>query len=427
MFKNIKNKFKSKDNKTLLSNFFSLSALQMATYLFPLITFPYLVQILGIEIFGILAMATAINMYFKIITDYGFDLSATKEISIHRDNKRKVEEIFNAVMTIKLLLMGVSFLLLSILIFSFEKFSQYWEVYYLTFGLIVGETLLPVWFFHGMEKMKYMTILTILSKTIFTFSIFIFIQGEDDFMMVPLLYAVGAIISGIIGLFIINRQFNVKFYFQPVSVIKLYFKDGWSIFMQRFYVNLHNTTNVVILGLLTNDAIVGLYAIAARLIAIIGDIFKIVSRTYYPYFAKKYAIDPKQSFVNLKKLITYMFMFSTIVMMFMFLLDDWLLHVLTGDRYDVKILNILEVLNLTIIILPFFALFTNVLVAINQGRVLMNIARDTAIISLLLVGPIIYAYEAIGLAYLVLFLQTLIMIRYSSVILEKYKIINEGK
>ena len=424
MLGKIKNRFKEKENRVLLSNFFSLSALNMATYLFPLITFPYLVRVLGVEIFGVLAMATAIVTYFKIITDYGFDLSATKEISVHRADKSKVVEIFNSVMIIKLILLIISFLLFSILVFSFERFSQYWEVYYFTFGLLIGQTLLPIWFFQGMENMKYITILTIISKTIFTLSIFIFIKTKEDFILVPFFYALGAILSGLMALYIINKRFEVNFVWQPIAIVKKYFIEGWDIFMQRLYVSLHSNTNIIVLGLLTNDAIVGVYSIAARLIAIIGDIFKIVSRTYYPYFAKKYSTNPIKSFLNLKKLVKFMFLLSFVSMLLMFLLDEWLVKLITGSNYDARIIDVLNILNLTIIILPFFALFTNVLIAINQGKKLKYIARDTAIVSMIFVAPIVYFFSEIGLAYLVLFLQSMIMYRYSKIILQEYRRIN---
>ena len=123
MIGKLKYLFRSGDNKRLLTNFLSLSSLQMANYLLPLITLPYLVRTLGVDYYGLIAFATATITYFVLLTDYGFNLTATKDISIHRSDAEKVNEIVSMVMTIKLLLLLCSFILLNVLVFSFDRFA----------------------------------------------------------------------------------------------------------------------------------------------------------------------------------------------------------------------------------------------------------------------------------------------------------------
>jgi len=94
--------FKNKNStiNRLSGNFFSLMMLQAINYGAPLIIIPYLVRVLGIDLFGHYSFIMAVIMYGVIVSEYGFDLSATKLISLHRDNKSKVDEIFSSVIII---------------------------------------------------------------------------------------------------------------------------------------------------------------------------------------------------------------------------------------------------------------------------------------------------------------------------------------
>ena len=112
MFSIIKRLLNKEEYKKILENIVSLTGLQFASYILPLITLPYLTYILGPDRFGLTQYALSLILYFQMFTDYGFNLSATRELAIVREDKKKVSEIFNTVMFIKISLTVVSLIIL---------------------------------------------------------------------------------------------------------------------------------------------------------------------------------------------------------------------------------------------------------------------------------------------------------------------------
>ena len=379
-----------------MSNFVSLSVLQGANYILPLITLPYLVRVLGVEYFGLLAFATATVMYFQILTDYGFNLTATREISIHRDNKEKVIEIFSSVMTIKIILMFVSFFLLSILVFSFEKFSQDALVYFLTFGTVVGQVLFPVWFFQGMERMKYITYLNILSKVIFTIAIFVFVKEQSDFYLVPLLTSIGFLVAGIWSLYLIKKEFGVGFEVQTIDTIKHHLVEGWDIFVSMVFISMYRSSNIIILGLLTNNTIVGYYSIAEKVVKTLQSLQDVVGNTLFPYLSKKFSITNKSFFDLNKRFFKFIFLIYFSLSLITMFSSEYIIYILMGEFNEIAILN-LQIMSFVILV-GGFNYYYGIL-----GLVSMNYKKDfskyiiiTGLFNLLFCIVSVYLYPNYG-------------------------------
>ena len=157
---------------SITKNFFSLSSIQFFNVILPFITIPYLTRTLGLEYFGIVSYAQVFITYFISLADYGFITTATRDIALHKNNIAKVSSIFSSVLTMKLLFAMLGFILFVIMIFSFERLNKHWEVYLLSYVFVIGQTMLPIWFFQGIEKMKYLSLLNLCGKIIFTILIF---------------------------------------------------------------------------------------------------------------------------------------------------------------------------------------------------------------------------------------------------------------
>ena len=402
MIQNIKNKFSN--NETLVSNFLSLLVLQVANFVLPLLAIPYLLYTLGVELYGLLAFASALVMYFVILSDYGFNLIATNEISINRESTSKISDIFSAILMVKFFLILTGLVILSAIVFFFDKLSEHWEVYYLTFGIVIGQALFPIWFFQGMEKMKYISILNILAKSIFLLAIFIFVKTPEDYYLVPLFNALGFITAGIISLFYIYKNFGVSFKWQKMERLIHYLKTGWHVFISRMAVVFYTSSNILVLGLFTDNVMVGYYAIAEKIIGAISSLGGMLNQVFFPYLAKvktKSSIEYYKKFNYVLKVIIGLMLLVTL---FLYLLAPWMIEVLSGKRIE-ETIDVLRILAITVIFFPLGGFFTQSFLTQNANFLITKATTYTSLVNLILVFPLVYFYDIYGLALTVVLVQ----------------------
>lgn len=344
MINKVKKTINSGENKRLLGNFFSLSVLQIFSYVLPLLTLPYLVRILGVETFGLISFATAFIIFFNILVDYGFNLSATREISVHRENKKKTTEIYSSVLTIKFILIILSFIILSFIVFIFEKFNSHIELYFITFISVIGQAFFPIWYFQGMEKMRYITIINISSKVIFTMAIFIFVHKEGDYLLVPLFNGLGVLIGSLYAIYIIKKDFKQDFILQSVKNIKKYFIASSQFFLSRVSAVLYTSANVFVLGLFTNNTIVGYYAIAEKIYQAITGIYAPLNQVLYPYIAKS------KNIILFKKIFYSVLVLNIIGVILLYFLGEYIFSFLFTQEIGIETIKVFNIFLITILI-----------------------------------------------------------------------------
>lgn len=391
---------KSKDGRTLVANFGYLSLLQVAGYVFPLITMPYLARVIGVEGFGKIAFAAAIMVWIQTIADWGFNYTATRDVARNRDNKEIVSDIFSRVFWARCLLMILSFLLLLVLVLFIPKFRENAAVIFVTFLMIPGHIMFPDWFFQAMERMKYTTLLNLLSKLLFTILIFVFIKEKDDYILQPLFVSLGFILSGIIAMYYILIRWKVKLTSVPFKSVIMTIKSSTDVFINNIAPNLYNSFSVILLGFYGGTAANGIYDAGKRLLQIMYQFFSNISRVFFPLLSRRLEMHDlfKKVYLSLGLLCT----------LFLFIFAPILINVLFGNEFKDSIV-VLRIVSISFFFIAMQSVYgANYLLILGRERLTRNITVISSLIGFATAFPLIYYWSYIGTAIVFTFTNSLL-------------------
>ncbi|RMB57953.1 hypothetical protein EAX61_10015 [Dokdonia sinensis] len=281
----LKSLLDSKNGRIVAGNYTALLFIQGANVILPLIALPYLVRTLEAERFGLVMIAQTMGVFLTILVDFGFNISATREVSLLRSDRDKLSQLYWNVFFVKFCLVVVSFLIVLILITFVERFRVEPLVYVLSFGMVLGHAIFPTWFFQGIERMRVITFVNVLAKVLFTVAIFFFVLSPEDYEWVPLLNGGGFILAGIIGLAISFKY--VHFKSPDFSQVKILVSETASLFVSNFATSLYTSGNTFILGMIAGDALAGVYSSMEKLVLAIKNIYVPLYQAIFPWLATK--------------------------------------------------------------------------------------------------------------------------------------------
>ena len=384
----------------LTDNFLSLLTLQFINYILPLFLIPYLIQTLGMEVFGIYSFIFAIATYGVKFSDYGFDLSATYHVSLHKNDAKKLGEIFSTVLTIKLSLALLFAMFLTLAIFSINKLYLYKEALFLSYGMLLGNALLPLWFFQGIEKMRFIMYLNGFLKLSFFLLVILLVKEKNDLNLLLLLHSITAVVVGVLGLILALKQFNIKLSKVKKEQIIFYLQDGWYLFTSKIAVEFYSTTSTIIAGFFLSPLVLGYYAISVKIMAAIGNLFDPITRVVYPYLVGVYQ-SSNQNFLSRNRqlsLVILLIMLPASLVVFFFAQN--ILEIVTGKEVAPLNIYLLKVTSLMLIVFPFGSQFTNMLVTMKKSKTLNNILFTAATMNLLFAPVVLHFWGAVGMIWL---------------------------
>jgi len=394
------------DKKRIGKNFASLSLLQIANMLLPLVTLPYLVRVLGTEKFGLVIFAQSFAVFFNLFVEFGFNLSATREVAVHRKDEPKINAIFSGVMLIKVLLVLSSFLILSLLVFLIPRLHADWEIFLLSFGIVIGQALFPLWYFQGIEKMSVISIINVSAKLIFTVLILFLIKDEDDYLLVPVFNSIGFIVAGLSGLYWALRKINLVI--PRIVDMRILFLDSTNLFVSNLSTSLYTYSNIIILGALTNNTLVGIYSSMEKLILAIKGLFTPLFQAIFPYLSGK---NTTETVTFVKKLIRPLFLLGLLITSVILIFAENILNLIYNDPQINNYSDVFKILGVIAVFTALNMLFNLLfLTSLKKYRERMKIMIIAGIFNVILGLVLVFKYGIYGMALTAALTELLLLV-----------------
>ncbi|GIW22940.1 MAG: teichoic acid transporter [Candidatus Sericytochromatia bacterium] len=350
----------------IFENFVSLFIWQLTINLLKLIWIPYVIKILGVGNYGIFTISQSICFYLINIVDYGFNTTATREISINRNNKEELSKIFTSVLLSKIFLIFICFIFLINLINFIPQLSLNKRVYLYSFGIVIGTCLFPFFLFQGLEKMKYITYIDSFFRLISILLIFTFIKNNNDLEKLCIIFSLGYILSGLIGIFFSIFILKISFKYVEFNYIFNQYKKGFDIFVSNLIVNILNNTNNILIGFFIGTKYSAFYSIADKIRVLFISLYSIIINPIYSRICFVYNENRNDYLKKIKAIEKFIFIISILMLLAINIFSDFFIKIFLSEDFKYSII-IIRFLSISVFINGLSFIYSNIFLASTEN------------------------------------------------------------
>lgn len=393
---------------SIAKNAASLYVIQFANYVLPLITVPYLVRVLGPTGFGVVSFGQSLIAYFALFVDYGFALSATRKISVERENSEAVSHTAFNVWAAKTLLCIAGAVVLLLLITMVPKLREVSLLLLILYGTVIGNVLFPVWLYQGMEKMVFISVINLVMRVLVVAGIFVLVRQPEDYLVYAGLMSLGSIGAGVAGAWAALSKFKLSFVMPSLQGIWEALKEGWMLFLSMASVSLYTVGNAFILGLLTNHTVVGYYSAAEKIVKAILGLLGPISQAAYPRFSKMAAESKALALQWGRRMLFLMGGFGFILSLAIFIEAPVIVKVVLGPDYEPSVTVMRILASLCFLIAISNVLGIQIMLPFGKDKVFTSILFSAGFINIAFAVLLAPLWQEFGMAVAVLLSETFV-------------------
>lgn len=384
---------------------------QLFNLVTPLLVVPYIVSICGEENFGKTAVGMAICFFLIVFIDFGSDIIGVREVAVNRENHQELNKIFTTTYAVKAIILVAVLLITSILIISIPFFKTEKTMFFLGLSVLVGQFINPTWFLQGIENVKWITVLNIISKTIYLVAIYTTIKQESDYVFVNLWWGIGMIIANFFVFILILNKYQFSFSNLNITEVRKHIRNDFSMFSSQIFVSLQMYAPVVLISYFGSNLMAGQYRIVEQIIVIFKTYIFLFFNYVFPKVCYLLEKDYKKGMRNWKIYNGVNFVFVILGMTLFFVFSYEIVSYFNPtNRYVLS--SLLEVAVFIPVLLAISIPLKQLVLGYNYKKFYVSLTSIMVVFNLLAIVLILPYYQVYGVFYSLIATDLIIIIFY---------------
>ncbi len=309
-----------------------LYALQFFNTVIPMLTIPYITRVLGPEGYGEFTVAFNLIGYFQVVVEYGFAMSGARKASL-AESDEELHSCFTSMILARLLLCFIC----AVVAFAYSIIARCSTVQTLCILLLflipIGTILQQTWLFQGKQKMKYITISSIISRIASLVAIFVFVKSVDDLAIYCVCYSITTVLMGVIGVIIAVTKLNMRFVGVKLSDVVGELKNGWYVFISSLNSLVFSAFGITVLGFMCTKYEVGIYSAIQKIPMIMLMGWNPISQVLYPISSRKTTLSYNEGRAFIKKFSRVIIPVTAVLLIVIGIFSGTVIKIVLGNEY----------------------------------------------------------------------------------------------
>ena len=380
-------------------NFMMNIILTMSSFIFPLITFPYVSRILLPVGTGKVSFAVSLISYFNMFAQLGIPTYGICECAKVRDNRMELSRTAHELLLINASMSIISYVFFALAVLFIPKLREEYLLYIIVSFTIFFNAIGMEWLYKALEQYSYITIRSVLFKFIALVFMFMLIHEPGDYIIYGGITILAASASNVMNLLNIHKYIDMRFIGN--YHLKRHIKPIIIFFAMACATTIYTNLDTIMLGFMTTDANVGYYNAAIRIKTVLVSIVTSLGTVLLPrvsYYIKSGMVKEFYRIVN--KSLNFTFLIASPLMVYFILFARQGIFFLSGVAYEGAIIPMRIIMPTLLLIGITNVLGIQILVPLGKEKIVLYSevagAVTDCILNFMLIPKMFAAGAAIG-------------------------------